>query len=233
MPRLAVTRYPAQLAELAIHAAAKGIEVVPLPLISVQEIPFDWPEGLEISKIDWVFFSSANGVSAFLHRLDELGLRMPPTTRYAVVGSKTADALALNGLKVGFLPSDSYGELLFEEFAGRELRAGQTLLYARAREVNYDPSKLFAGRPVAYYAICCYETIAQPVTADAVARLTENDFILFTAPSTVDSYAQQYGMPVARPIAIGRSTASQMNQYGWFGFITMKHADITTILEYL
>lgn len=233
MPRLAVTRPPAQLSELALKAAAKGIEVVPLPLISIHEVAFDWPSGLDITRVDWIFFTSANGVSSFLHRLDELEMHLSPSTRFAAVGLKTAAALAQNGLRVSFMPSDAYGQLLFEEFSDKMLQPGQTLVYARGREVNYDPTALFGAKNVNYYAVCCYETVAQAVTTESVARLTEQDFILFTAPSTVDSYAAQYGKPVARPIAIGRSTASQMNQYGWFGFITMKHADITTILEYL
>lgn len=233
MPRLAVTRPPSQLSELAIKAAVKGIEVIPLPLISIHDVAFDWPSGLEIDRVGWVFFTSANGVTAFLHRLDDLGLHLPSSTRFAAVGLKTASALAQNGLKVSFMSSEAYGQLLFEEFSDKMLQSGQTLVYARGREVNYDPKALFATKSVNYYGVICYETISQPVTSESVARLTENDFILFTAPSTVDSYAQQYGMPIARPIAIGRTTASQMNQYGWFGFITMKHADITTILEYL
>jgi uroporphyrinogen-III synthase len=233
MPRLAVTRTSSQLSDLAAHAAARGIELVPLPLISVNPVPFDWPSSLPIEQVDWIFFSSANGVTTLLHRLDQLGLHLAPSVRIAAVGSKTADVLGMNGIKVHFIPSDAYGQLLFEEFAEKELRPGQTLLYARGKSVNFDPQTLFAGKPVTYYAVTCYETVTQPVTAETVARLSSEDFILFTAPSTVDSYAEQYGKPLAKPIAIGRSTAAQMNQYGWFGFITMKHADITTILEYL
>jgi uroporphyrinogen-III synthase len=232
MPRLAVTRTSAQLSDLMVRGAARGIEVVPLPLISIHNIPFEWPHSVSIDKIDWAFFTSANGVASFLHRLDELGLRLPFTTRFGVVGDKTGQALEQNGRHVSFMPSEAYGQFLFEEFDYRELKPGQTLLYARGREVNFDPQLLFGDRPVTYVAIIAYEAIAQPVTEETVSRLTEDDFILFTSPSTVDSYAQQHGRPVARPIAIGRSTAAQMNQCGWFGFITMKNTDIDTILEY-
>ena len=233
MPRLAVTRTSGQLSDLKSRAATRGIEVLPLPLIAIHDIPFDWPHSIPIDKVDWVFFTSANGVTSFLNRLDDLNLRLPYTTRLAVVGTKTAQALEQNGRQVSFIPSDAYGQLLFEEFDDHELRPGQILIYARGREINYDPELLFSERPVTYAGIVCYETIAQPVIESDVRRLTEDDFILFTAPSTVDSYARQYGRPIAKPIAIGRSTAAQMNQYGWFGFITMKSSDIDTILEYL
>ena len=140
MPRLAVTRTSAQLSDLAAHAAARGIELVPLPLISVNALPFDWPESFPIDQVDWIFFTSANGVTTFLHRLDQLGLHLPPSAKIAAVGTKTADVLRMNGITVHFIPSDAYGQLLFEDVGclrGFRLRCRRLCLWCCFRRLAF------------------------------------------------------------------------------------------------
>lgn len=233
MLRLAITRTSDQLTSLAERAAQRGVQVVPLPIIAIRQIPFPWPRDLKADRLDWVFFTSANGVVAFFTRLAELGIALCDRTKLAAVGKKTAVALENFGLTADFVPSDAYGQMLFEEYADNVAVKGETVVYARGAEVNFDPARLLLACGVTYVPLVCYETIGQAIEAETIAQLTGNDYILFTAPSTVDAYQEQFGKPLAKPIAIGRSTAAQMNQYGWFGFITMKRADINNILEYL
>jgi len=233
MPRLGVTRSKTQLTELAQEAAHRGIEVIPLPVIGTRNVPFNWPDDLMPEQVGWAVFSSAFGVSSFFNRLEELGIRLADSTQIAAVGEKTAEALQGCGFRVDHIPSESYGQILFEELAVSVVRPGQTVVYARAADVNFDPAELFAQHGIRYYSVVCYETVPQKVNTDLVQRFSDRDYILFTAPSTVRSYHEQFGPPTAKAIAIGNSTGSEMWKLGWAGFLRLSKPDINLVLEYI
>ena len=231
--RLAVTREASNFAGLAEKAKAAGIELAPLPFLLVRRNSFTVPAGLDMAKVGWVLFSSANGVRSFFSGLKQLGVSIPDDCRMAAVGGPTAAALSEEGFEAGFVPSVAEGKYLFEEFIERHASAPTTVVYARGAEVNFDPTSLFERSKADYYAIICYETLTQPVDPEVVRSLSENDYILFTAPSTVDAYHGQFGAPRAKAIAIGRTTASRMESCGWTVFRIMQKADIDTVLENL
>jgi uroporphyrinogen-III synthase len=233
MPRLGVTRSRAQLAELAQEAASRGIEVIPLPVIATQTVAFDWPQNVDPKNVNWVVFSSAVGVTAFFERLKQLGLRLADSTLIAAVGDKTAGALQRFGHTANHVCAKPYGHILFEELAVSIIRPGQTVLYARAADVNFDPAELLAQHDIHYVSVVCYETIPQKVSEGVVQTLSDSDFILFTAPSTVRSYHEQFGPPTAKAIAIGNSTGSEMWKLGWAGFSWLSKPDINLVLEYI
>jgi uroporphyrinogen-III synthase len=233
MPRLGVTRPLSQLKDISQRAAERGIEIIPLPVIATESVPFDWPANLAAEKIDWVAFSSAVAVASFLNRLQELGVALGENTRVAAVGEKTAEAVELFGHSVSFIPSESYGQALFEELAISIAKSGQVVLYARAEDANFDPSELLADNGVTYHSLICYRTVPRVLPKDAVEGFSGSDYILFTAPSTVRSYHQQFGPPQAKAIAIGNSTSTEMWKHGWTGFSFMAKPDINLVLEYV
>jgi uroporphyrinogen-III synthase len=233
MPRLGVTRPLSQLKDITQRAAERGIEIVPLPVIAAQSLPFDWPTDLAPEDIDWVAFSSAVAVSSFLNRLHELGVTLNKNTRIAAVGEKTADAVELFGYSAGFIPSEAYGQALFEELAISVARSGQVVLYARAEDTNFDPAEVLAEHGVAYHSLICYRTVPRVLPKDTVEGFSGSDYILFTAPSTVRSYHEQFGPPRAKAIAIGNSTSTEMWKHGWTGFSFMAKPDINLVLEYV
>ncbi len=233
MPRLGVTRSRAQLAELAQEAASRGIEVIPLPVIATQTVAFDWPQNVDPKNVNWVVFSSAVGVTSFFERLQQLGIRLADSVQIAAVGDKTGDALKHFGYTAGHISAKPYGHILFEELAVSIVRPGQTVLYARAADVNFDPVELLAQHGIDYHPVVCYETIPQKVSEGVVQEFSDSDYILFTAPSTVRSYHEQFGPPTAKAIAIGNSTSSEMWKLGWAGFSWLSKPDINLVLEYI
>lgn len=231
--RLAVTREASKVVGLAKKAEADGIELVPLPFLLVRQKSFTLPGGFDIAKVDWVLFSSANGVRSFFAGLKQLGLSTPDDCKMAAVGGRTAAVLSGQGFETAFMPSVAEGKHLFEEFIDHHASEPTTVIYARGAEVNFDPASLFDRSGAAYYPIVCYETLTRPVDPEAVRSLNEKDHILFTATSTVDAYHSQFGAPRAKAIAIGRTTAARMESCGWSVFKIMRHADIDTVLENL
>jgi uroporphyrinogen-III synthase len=229
--RIGVTRKSEQLSSLQAEAATKGIDVIPLPVTTSRPVAFRWPEGLDSGRIDWLFFTSANGVRFFFEGINGFEIMLGSNVKIGVVGSRTAMALTPYGFKPNFVPQGTHGKALFEEFIQSVAVEGESVVYARARQTNYNPAGLLKRANLGYWSLVCYETTPLPVEPKLVQEFSRDDYILFTAPSAVQSYQVQFGRPMARPVAIGRTTASAMNHCGWLGFITMKKADISNILE--
>ncbi|MDH4157040.1 MAG: uroporphyrinogen-III synthase [candidate division Zixibacteria bacterium] len=231
--RLGVTRAADQLGQLRALADKQGVEIVPIPVTESVAVDFDWPDGLAVESIDWLVFTSRNGVDAFFQRLQAIGLRIDSHTRLAAVGQRTAEGLLQYVNSVDFQPSQAYGHALFKELLTSLPERAGVVVYPRARQISFDPAELFSESQVPYYAIVCYETTPRKVDPTLVRKLSKDDWILFTAPSAIDAYRAQFGQPVARPIAIGRTTAACMDELGWSDFITMEHPEINRVLEYL
>ena len=67
---------------------------------------------------------------------------------------------------------------------------------------------------------------------EIVEKFDLDDKILFTAPSAVTSYNNQFGKPRALPVAIGNTTADQMRQAGWGTIEILRQPDVNLILEH-
>ena len=231
--RLGVTRTESQLETLKERAAQVGIEIISLPVIETVSLPFEWPKDLAPEELDWLLFTSAKGVHSFFNCIQQTSVKLSNRTRIGTVGAKTGAAVTEYGRKVDFIPSDSYGEIFFTEWVDSAAKEGDTVLFARAEIVNFDPAPVMEKLKAHYFPLVCYQTLPRTIKSELIEDFSNDDYILFTAPSCVDSYQQQFNKPVAKPIAIGRSTAYAMNRLGWYGFITMKHAEVDNILEYL
>lgn len=231
MLRIGITRPLPQLVELVQQGRTRGIEIVPLPIMTVRHLPFAWPAAINGSGPDWVVFTSQHGVEAFFRRLAQLGRAIPMTTKIAAVGVRTAAALGQFGRTADVIPEEAYGVQLFELLLSRHIAKHQRVLYARGEEVNFDPAPLFDRHGVPYFPIVCYETEATAIAPDLPASFGESDYILFTAPSAVRAWHAQYGSPACRPIAIGRTTAQAMKVLGWTGVRILPSPNVSTILE--
>lgn len=231
--RLGITRSASQLNTIQTLAASRGIDIVPLPVIEICNLPFEWPAKLSPEKVDWLFFTSSSGVVSFFEQLIQLKLKLPREVGIGVIGDKTNLSLQQYGRSANFVPTKSYGKELFEEFVQTIANGDETVIYARALLVNYDPVTIFRAKHLKYYSIICYKTMEQKIDPELVTALSPNDYILFTAPSTIMAYQLQFGIPVAKPIAIGHATASEMNSLGWSRYTIMEKADIDLVMEHL
>lgn len=231
--RIAVTRSKEQLHDLASRASIRNIEIVALPLMEVRRLSFAWPDDIDLERLGWVFFTSANGVDAFFSRLDNTGCKLPKHAKIAVVGSRTESALRMRGYEASFQPSEAYGRQLFNEFVDRHPERNEILVYARAKEIDWDPAPLFVSRRLDYREVICYESVEQPVDMHTLTRLQRDDLILFTAPSMVRAFYRQFGDPEVRLMAIGNTTAAEMDRHRWVNYTVLKQADVNSVLEYV
>jgi uroporphyrinogen-III synthase len=231
--RLAITRVDQQLGDLKSEAASRGVEVIGLPVTQSEPVPFELPSDLQLESIDWLTFTSARGVTCFFDHLKSLNVELPSTTKIAVVGDQTGRALKEYQRTADFVPSTAGGKALFDELIEQHLSGGNTVVYPQAREISYEPLYMLRMLRINYVPVVCYRTTSQQIVRSQVEQLTKEDYILFTAPSAIDSYQQQIGLPIAKPIAIGPTTAARMSKLGWTGYITMQKPVLDNVLEYL
>ena len=231
--RLGITRPAEQLQTLADKAAAKGITLVPLPLLNIEPIAFDWPPVTRSERVDWLAFTSANGVRTFFDRLEGQGAALDSRIRTAVIGTRTAEALAARGYKADVISQLPYGESMFTDLALRLVHPNYALVYARAEEVNYDPERIMKASSIDYVPLVCYRHVPAALDRNIVDEFSPDDYILFTAPSTVQHFQQLYGRPAARPIAIGRSTGKAMTTVGWPPAVSLPQPDVEAVLEFI
>jgi uroporphyrinogen III methyltransferase/synthase len=133
--RIVVTRPGDEADGSAADLEALGAEVLVAPTVMILP-PADWaPVDRAIAALehlDWLVFTSANGVRFFLDRIESNGrdLRALGRVKLAAIGPATAAALARYHLRADLVPEAYRSEDLAAALAPRV--AGQRVLLARA-----------------------------------------------------------------------------------------------------
>ena len=228
--RILVTRPRAQAPELVDRLAALGAEAIEAPAIRI--VPPNDMQPLDdacaaAASFDWIVFTSANGVDAFVERAAAHGpgARALAGVRICAIGPATAARIARHGLQVDLAPSDHRGEGVSEALrAGRDLRKTRILLPRAdiARPLLPDALRA-AGADVT--EVTAYRTIpAAGWPGGAVREMimkNEIDAVTFTSASAVRSVVQSLGADRAVDLlgatvvaAIGPVTVRAARQLG-------------------
>ena len=228
--RILVTRPRAQAPELVDRLAALGAEAIEAPAIRI--VPPDDTRPLDDARaaapsFDWIVFTSANGVDAFLERRIARDSRTPDLAgvRICAIGPATAARIARYGLTIDLAPSDHRGEGVGRALtAGRDLHGSRILLPRADIARPLLPEALrAAGADVT--EVTAYRTI--PVAGwpgNAVCEMIMQkkiDVTTFTSASAVRSAAHSLGAERAVDLlgetvvaAIGPVTARAARQLG-------------------
>ncbi|HLW00435.1 MAG TPA: uroporphyrinogen-III synthase [Ktedonobacterales bacterium] len=190
--RILITRAAEQAAGLSRLLEAEGAEVLTLSAISIE--PASDAAALDraltqIGRYQWVIFTSANGVRAFVERLHHLSLdwRAFKGVHLGAIGPATAEALRASGVQPDFMPDEYVAEAIT---AGIGAVAGQRILLPRAdiaREaLAVDLRKMGAEVD----EIAAYRTVVRPLDEQTVmaALARRPDAITFTSSSTVRGF---------------------------------------------
>jgi len=223
-----VTRAREQASDLADVLKNMGACVYEFPTITVE--PLDDYEEVEkailtLGGVDWLIFTSVNGVKHFWNQLGEIGLdtRALGGLSVAAIGPATADELKLRGVTPDFVPPKYVAEEVVAGLLERGI-AGKNVLIPRAkvaREVL--PEELVkAGAHVRILPV--YETrLTQQDPAEIVEALAKGKIqaITFTSSSTVENFftllkpdtLRQY--PDVKIACIGPVTAKTLARFGF------------------
>ncbi len=240
--RVLVTRSPEQAPALAEALAEAGAE--PIVVSTIEIVPpanyADLDRAIAgLNDIDYLLLTSTNAVSSFFSRLKAHGLdaRSLAGLQTVVVGPKSAEALAAQGINADLVPEDYRAEGVVALLKGRV--AGKRLLYPKAElardliatELTSAGAEVIA--PVAY---------ASAPPADAADKLRQAmadrlDLLTFTASSTVqnfvdlldaDSLALARKVPVA---SIGPLTSETARQLGFNVVIEPDNSTLDDMVE--
>jgi uroporphyrinogen III methyltransferase/synthase len=195
-----VTRARAQAGDLSRRLAEAGAEVRELAAIEIVP-PSSW-RGTDraiaaLGTYDWVIFTSANGVDAFLDRLQRRGrdARALGGARLAAIGPATAQRLREHGLRADVQPPEYRAEALAEALRGRA--RGARVLIARARVArDFLPRTLRERQGATVDVVEVYRTLRPRAGAAALRRALERkeiDIVALTSSSTVLNLIEALG----------------------------------------
>src|SRR5216684_174011 len=224
--RIVITRSPENAASFAGKLRALGAEAIEFPTIDTAPPDSYAPLDNALAKLgtfDWVIFTSATGVEAFVARLRALGrdIRELGSASIAAIGPATAERVARYALRVAAMPSEYRAEALIGAIGEAKIRGArilipraqvareilpELLLKAGAREVVVAPAYQTvkpADAPV--------DRIRELITAKAI------DLVTFTSSSTVTNFCElvggsSHGLKAA---VIGPITAETARTHGF------------------
>jgi hydroxymethylbilane synthase len=151
--------------------------------------------------IDWIFFSSKNGIEYFF----QLNPVLPKNVKYGVVGRGSEDALRHLGKFPSFIGESSDTVEVAKEFA--EVAKGQNVLFPSAKDSLRTIVKGLHPDTKSK-ELDVYETILVDDVAKSYA-----DILVFTSPSNVEAYFVDNLLdPGQQVVAIGLSTGKKLDE---------------------
>lgn len=212
--RVLVTRADHQAAELSTLLRRKGALPVELPLIELRA--FGHRSGVDAAlrklfSYDWLLFSSANAVDFTFRKLGELGLdaRALGAARVCAVGPKTAEALAVRGIRADVVPDEYVGEALVEALSRHTPLSKASILIPRAKEAREVVPEELTKRGAKVEVLPLYENVRPeryPAAALELLRLGRLDFVTLASSSAARNYdllCREQGIdPAATPCAV-------------------------------
>ena len=227
--RIVITRAVDQAGELADKLRTCGATPILFPTIQIAPMP-DMPDNSALdsalralSSFDWLIFTSTNGVQCTLDRLHALTIDPAEMnqSKIAAVGSVTASALHMAGVRVDLIPAEEQtAERLADQLKVHSSEQRILILQAQIASPALRDSLIAQGAHVT--AIPVYRTICGEPDASAYAELRAGvDVLTFTSGSTVRNFADLLGDD-AHAIAekaivacIGRITAGVAQSIGF------------------
>jgi uroporphyrinogen-III synthase len=192
--RVVVTRAEGQSVQLVAMLREAGAVPIVFPTISIA--PLDDTSELDtalrnLNRYDWAIFTSINGVTNVLARMQALGI--PPsafeTCKVAAVGPATEALLRQQGINVALRPDEYVAEDILAGLLKHRPITGQRFLLLRvdvARAVLRD-QLMTAGAIVD--EIHVYRTTLGEPDENAYAELRAGvDIITFTSSSTIHNF---------------------------------------------
>ncbi|MBI2846683.1 MAG: uroporphyrinogen-III C-methyltransferase [Chloroflexi bacterium] len=205
--KVLVTRSRKQASALSALLARHGAEPVELPTIEIEKVEYALEKVLpDLSKYQWVIFTSANAPEVFFNILlaRNLDTRALGSTRICAIGPATAEAVERHGLKVDLVPREYVSEGILESL-GAERISGASFLLPRAEEARDTLPKGLRKLGATVDEIPLYKTVPPrkyPNSALKMLLQGEVDIVTFTSSSTVHNLATLLGN---RPDALTES----------------------------
>ena len=223
-----VTRAREQASDLSDVLRQMGACVFEFPTITVEPLDdYDEVEQaiLGLGAVDWVIFTSVNGVKHFWAQLTEIGLdtRALGGISVAAIGPATADELLLRGVTPDFVPPKYVAEEIVTGLLEQGI-AGKNVLIPRAKVAREVLPEELAKAGANVRILPVYETkLTQADSSEINEALAQGKIqaLTFTSSSTVENFftllepdtLRQY--PDVKIACIGPVTAKTLARFGF------------------
>ncbi|HUA36319.1 MAG TPA: uroporphyrinogen-III C-methyltransferase [Candidatus Binataceae bacterium] len=234
--RIVITRARDKASVFAAELARLGAEVIEFP--TIETAPPSSFATLDraikaIDRFDWIIFTSATGVEAFVERLKTLkrDIRSIGRASIAAIGPATAERLRDYALNVAAMPAEFRAEAIIDAIGARKI-AGARILIPRAQVAREVLPKLLRQSGAREVVVApAYRTV-QPKGqgVDRLRTLTASndiDLVAFTSSSTVANFSAMLGKNARglKAAAIGPITADTARRGGFD--VVVEPADYT------
>ena len=227
--RVVVTRTRDQASQLSRQLLERGAEVLEIPTIKIAppEERMALAEAFaELGQIDWLVFTSPNGVTSFLEYFFKVhdDIRALGFCRLAAVGPATAAKLKELRLRVDAMPEEYVAGKVAEAMAAVETMENLRVLILRAEVANPELPKKLEELGAIVDDVAVYRTV--PETEDlngAAAKFVEEgaDWVTFTSSSTVENFHTRFDLPAMlkkfpglKTLSIGPETSKALKAIG-------------------
>ncbi|MDI6751878.1 MAG: uroporphyrinogen-III C-methyltransferase [bacterium] len=191
-----VTRARHQANELSRLLEEEGACVIEFPLIKI-EPPHSFErldEAIEnISKYDWLIFTSVNGVLSFFERLlKKADIRCLAKVKVCAIGPATKEACEKTGIKVELEPKEFRAEGIIKAMKGLDI-AGKNLLILRAEEAREVLPEALREMGALVDVVPVYRTIRPEASSTKIKEMLKNSeisLITFTSSSCVKNFCE-------------------------------------------
>ena len=199
------------------------IPVTEIPLIKITKINYDKFCETDLTAFSHIAFTSANGVGIFFDYLIKSGqdIRSLANTKFAVVGSKTADKLKEYGINADLIPQIPNSSEMAKEL---EKRGAENVLLICAENGNasMNCTKLTLYRTEADFGKKQLLNLTAP----------DMDYIIFSSGSAARAYAEMAEQKTnAKLISIGNETTKAAEKCGLAIYKTAPSASAKSIYE--
>ena len=228
--RFLVTRQDTPESSLSVLLQSQGAKVVVAAMTKIIP-PESWQsfdEAVKSSlKIDWVVFTSSNGVSFCVSRLKDLQLEPQfffSKIKIACVGQSTSSALSKHGITAQLIPEHFQSEGLIDSFSQYDLKNKRCwLIQAESPRKKLRLALKKQGAKIISTPV--YRTV--PSRKDTSFLLEELDqakldWIIFASPSAVQNFYQVlpdrfWESLIVKPkiACLGETTESSVKRLGW------------------
>jgi uroporphyrinogen III methyltransferase/synthase len=230
--RVLVTRTREQAGELVEMLEDLGAEAIEAPAFRIVP-PSDYAPldeaCAQVGTYDWLVFTTANGVDAFMRRLLGAGadVRQLKGPHLCALGTAPAERLSRYGIRVDVLPVERGAEPVLEAMRRQGSLEGARVLLPRSeggRELLAEELRK-GGAEVT--EVAAFRTVPEPLRVggdrDIYKMLLDHaiDVVLFTTPSSVRSVADALGIEQAADLlgstvvaCIGPVTAEAAKRLG-------------------
>ena len=207
----------------------RGIKVFHFPMIKTSFIN----QEINLNNVDSIIFTSKNGIKYFFK--NKLIMNNNLDDKFFIcIGKKTAQKLKESGFEAGFVCKRNYSKFMAEEIRENKiLKDKKCLLVQGSLSDNslFDSLSSFSNTQKKVF----YKTELIKNKYTELEKIIQNNepYVIFTSPSSFDSFINVYNPKKVKIVSIGNTTSSHINQKGFNTALTSAMQSFEGISESL